>query len=157
MAINLRSLVAELDTQQLRRLAQARRLEEKKVELKVEEARLQRQLRSVSKKVTRLERRIDRIVGQTATRSNGGRSRFRRSTRRRSGKSVPTLIVQAFKDSRRKTLRARDVISLILKKHPHLCNIRSLHARVAQALSGDRKRFKRVKKGVYTIKTGISA
>ena len=156
MAINLKSVVAELDVRQLRSLANARRLEERKAALLEREGDLRKQLQSISSQVLRLEKRINRIIGPKSF-GRSARPNGRKSGSRRSGLAIPTLIVKAFKGAGKKPLRAREVSDWIQKKHPQTSGIADFRGRVAQALARDRKRFQRVKKGLYTLKPGIAA
>lgn len=156
MAINLKSVVAELDVRQLRNLANARRLEEKKVALLERESDLRKQLQSVSSRVLRLEKRITRIIGRQSAGSSARRN-GRKSGRRRTGLAIPTLIVKALKGAGKKPLRAREVSDWIQKRHPQTSRMADFRSRVAQALARDRKRFQRVKKGLYALKPGIAA
>ena len=157
MAVNLRTVVAELDVGQLRGLARARRLDEKRCQLKEEERRLARKLRSVTARSERLDRSIQRILRRYKSKGRGRRGRKRGSTKRRSNLRFPLMVVQAFKGTGKGNLRAGQVADWISKKHPRLAKMLDLRARVAQTLARNRKRFKRVKKGLYALKNGVAA
>lgn len=157
MPIDLRLVVAELDLPKIHRVAKARRLEERSQALRKEEDVLKKRLVGVRKDLSRLDDRISRLLSRNGARHRGGRGRGPSKVQQVAGVDLPSLVVRAFSGIGKRKAKAPELAKWIAKHYPAMGNVKHVRQRVAETLAKNRKCFRRLGRGLYTLRKSSAA